>query len=252
MRSVPVRAASLLLCWPALALTGCAPQHADHLPAYIWTNNQAALRELSRHAHAVKTMSAAALLTLTRPDGQSIRLDGAVVISLADRKVRLRAWKLGQAVFDLTLTREALWIEIPKDSAHRRQIGPASISASQFARGLSIFDGDEFDGLAVRLIDQGGPTLEVRKLLEDGQTISVEVEHSTLIVRQYRLSDARGAVHFTLTPTDYRPFNGILWPTRLKAKSDSGAIDAELRDVEINGDLPPSAFVPPRGAEKAS
>lgn len=232
-------------------LVGCAPQHHDDLPQYKWTNDQAALTELSRRAHAVRSVSAAALLTLTRPDGQSVRLDGAVVLSLADHSVRLRAWKLGQVVFDLTLTPGGLWVEIPKDPAKRQQIEPASMSASQLARALSIFGGQVFDGPGVRVVDPGGPQFDVQEPLEDGRTMTARVDLATLTVKQYRLTDAQAVVHFTLTPRVYRQFNGILWPTRLKARSDTGTIDVELRDLELNGQLPPGAFTPPRGAEKA-
>lgn len=249
-RLLPCTISAAVLC-AVLAMAGCAQQPRPQLPAYTWTSDPAALQELSRRAHAVKTVSAAALLTLTRPDGQGVRLDGAVVLSLAERKVRLRAWKLGQAVFDLTSTPDGLWVEIPKDAGHRQQIGPASISASQFARGLSIFSGEVFDGPTAEVIDHGGPRFEVRKRLGDGQTLAVEVDRLTLAVKQYRLSDAAGAIHFTLTPTDYHLFNSIAWPTHLNAKSDGGTIDAELRDVEINGEIPAGAFIPPRGAEKA-
>jgi hypothetical protein len=252
MRRDRIRIKALQLFACAFLLAGCATQPHDDLPRYTWTDDQAALRELSRRAHSVQSVSAAALLTLTRPDGQSVRLDGAVVISLSGRSVRLRAWKLSQAVFDLTLTPQGLWVEIPKDAARRQQIAPASMSASQLAHALSIFGGQVFDGPGVRIIDSGGAQFQVRQLLDDGRTMTAQVDRATLLVNQYRLADAAGVVHFTLSLRDYRTFGGILWPTRLSARSDTGTIDAELRDVELNGDLPPTAFVPPRGAEKAS
>ena len=126
----------LFLICVALLLPGCVQHSVPHenLPLYPWTDDQTALRELAVRAHAVKTISAAAMLTLTRPDGQSVRLDGAVAISLVQKSVRLRAWKLGQAVFDLTLTPVGLWIETPKDEQRHQQVAPASLSASKFAR----------------------------------------------------------------------------------------------------------------------
>ena len=241
----------MVLCGTILLL-GCAshPPPQENLPTYAWTDDQAALRELASRARSIKTVSAAALLTLTRPDGQSVRLDGAVVIALSDKSVRLRAWKLGQAVFDLTLTPGGLWIETPKDAARHQQIAPASLSASQFARAISIFGGEVFEGPGVQVIDHGGPRFEVRKPPANKASMTAEVERSTLAVREYHLADSKGAVRLRLTLGDYGLFNGIAWPTRLIARSESGAIDATLRDVELNSELPPGAFIPPHGAEK--
>jgi outer membrane lipoprotein-sorting protein len=243
----------LLLCG-ALALMGCVqhPPPHENLPVYPWTDDQTALRELALRARAVKTVSAAALLTLRRPDGQSVRLDGAVAISLVDKSVRLRAWKLSQAVFDLTLTPAGLWIETPKDTQRHQQIAPASLSASKFARALSIFGGEVFQGPEIQVIDHGGPCFSVRKPLENGQQMTAEIDRATLTVRQYQLADSAGVIHLRLTLRDYHLFNGIPWPTHLTARSDDGTIDVELRDVELNGQLPPGAFIPPRGAEQAS
>jgi outer membrane lipoprotein-sorting protein len=230
---------------------GCAPRpQPENLPVYHWADDATALHDLSARAHAVKTVSAAALLTLTRPDGQSVRLDGAVAMSLPTKSVRLRAWKLGQAVFDLTLTPQGLWIEIPRDAGRRQQIAPASISASQLARALAVFGGEVFDGPGVQVVDRGGPQFEVRKPLEEGRTMTANVDRHTLVVRAYQLTDPSGAVRFTLTLQQYQSVNGVLWPARLIARSETGTIDVELRDIELNAGLPPAAFVPPRGAEK--
>lgn len=236
----------------SVLLFGCAhpPPHED-LPTYSWSDDQTALNELSNRAHAVRTISAAALLTLTRPDGQSVRLDGALAISLPAKGVRLRAWKLGQAVFDLTLTPGGLWIETPKDAARHEQIAPASLSASQFIRTLTLFSGGAFERPGARVIDHGGPTFQVRNTLPPEEILVATVNRSTLAVRQYQVIDAAGGSHFDLRLRDYHLFNGLAWPTRLIARSDSGTIDAQLRDVELNTELPPAAFLPPHGAEKA-
>ena len=49
---------------------------------------------------------------------------------------------------------------------------------------------------------------------------------------------------------EYQDFGGIVWPMRLTAKSESGAIDVRLRDPEFNTEPPPGAFNPPRRAKK--
>lgn len=240
-----------LLALSGLFTCGCTQQH-ENLPTYQWTDDATALRILRDRAQAVKTVSAASLLTLTRPEGQSVRLDAALVMSLPDHSVRLRAWKFNQAVFDLTLNSQGLWIEAQKDRQAGQSLSPAGISAAQLARALSLFGGTVFEEPGVRVIDTNGPTFQVQKRLDDDQTLTAQVDRATLTVRQYQMADVSGATRFTLTPGDYRNFNGIVWPTRLIARSEHGRIEAELRDVELNSALPPAAFVPPRRAEKAS
>jgi hypothetical protein len=244
-------ASRLTLASIALAfLSGCAHRPNLDLPTYSWRGESAALKVLQDRAKSVRSVSASALLTLTRPDGQSVRLDGAIVMSPPDRSVRLRAWKFGQAVFDLTLTPAGLWIEMPRDAKHRDQIAPASLSAAQLARAISLFGGDVFEGPGVSVEDRGGPTFRIRKPLEDGRTMIAEIDRPTLTPLRYRLTATAGVLRFMLSLSDYRMYSGIAWPTRMLATSESGRIEVELRDVELNGELPPEAFVPPHGAEK--
>ena len=241
---------AILLCI-CLCACGCAVEHED-LPRFNWTDDQTALRILSQRAKSVRTVSAAALLTLTRPDGQSVRLDAALAMSLPDKSVRLQAWKFNQKVFDLTFTSNGLWVESGTSDAARKRSQPAKLSAASLARALSIIGGELFDGPGVQVIDRGGGQFLVRKPLDEGQTVLAYIDRSTLVVRQYRLIDSSGITRFKLMIQHYEDMHGVIWPTKLTAQSESGRIDLELRDVELNGQIPPNAFVPPPGAEKAS
>jgi hypothetical protein len=205
---------------------------------------------MRRRAQSVRTVSAQCLLTLTRPGGESVRLDGALVMAPQDGNVRLRAWKFNQPVIDLTLSRGELWIEVPRDDARRQQMLPASLSAAQAARALSLFGGGLFEGPQVRVKDTGAPQFEIRKSQDTGQTVRAIIDRSKLVVRQYQLIDPVGAVRFTMTLAGYETFAGIPWPTRLIATSATGKIDIELREVEINAAIPERAFDPPPRAEK--
>ena len=62
-------------------------------------------------------------LTMTGENRQSIQLDGVMVMALPDR-VRLRVWKLDQAVFDLTVLPEGLWIETAPQMSGASTPGP--------------------------------------------------------------------------------------------------------------------------------
>jgi outer membrane lipoprotein-sorting protein len=242
----------LLLPLAAMMIGGCAahPKPEANLPTFAAVDHDAALRILDQRARAVKSLSARSLLTLTRPDGQTVRLDGAVVMAPPDR-LRLRAWKFNQAIFDLTLTPDGLWVVAPDDPSRREKVLPASLSAAQLGREWALLSGSFFGdpGLTARDV---GDKLAVSKSLEDGRTVVCDVDRKTLTPRRYRMFDPAGRVRFTLTLGEYGVFNGIAWPTRLDARSDEGRINVRLSDVELNGDLAPNAFKPPRRAEKQS
>jgi outer membrane lipoprotein-sorting protein len=210
-----------------------------------------AMRVMAVRARKIRAVNSECSMTLTRPNGESVRLDGAVALSVPDKQVRLRAWKFNQAVFDLTLTRSGLWLEIPSDSIRRTQILPAGLSAAQLARALSMFGPDIYEEPRAQIRDDGRKTLEIAEQLDGGQTLTVRVDRTTLTARQYTISEG-GRMKFSLVLSGYenRELEGIVWPTRMTATNDGSRIDVELRNVQINTPLPPAAFVPPRGAEK--
>ena len=238
------------VCVIVSLIAGCAPNRAEHIPTYRWTDDQSALRTMDRRAQSVRTLGAECLIILTRPNGESVRLDGALVMAPPQKSVHLRAWKFNQPVLDLTLVPQGLWVETPRDPSGRQKVLPASLSAAQVARAMSLFGGELFQKADVRVIDTGGPFFEVRKPVGNGQIVSARIDRATLTVRQYRLRDAAGKVRFVLALEQYRDFGGIVWPTRLVATSENGRIELELRELELNAPLPDHAFDPPARAEK--
>ena len=250
MTTARIRVILLLLL--GTAALGCAPRRpaAENLPTFGDVGHAAALRVLADRARAVKSVSGQCQLTLTRPDGQTVRLDGAVVMAPPDR-LRLRAWKFNQAVFDLTLTPQGLWVVAPDDPSRRQKVLPASLGAAQLGREWALLSGSFFDdpALAVR---GAGDRLAVSRTLEDGRTVVCDVDRRTLTPRRYRMFDPAGRGRFTLTLSDYAVINGVVWPQRLEARGDDGRIGVRMTDVELNGELAPNAFKPPRRAEKQS
>ncbi|MDB5293662.1 MAG: hypothetical protein JWL69_4903 [Phycisphaerales bacterium] len=229
-----------------LLLIGCTP--AEKLPTYPWTDARGALHVLAERARSVHTASAECALTLTRPDGESVRLDGALVMK-PPGSVRLRAWKFNQAVFDLTLTPDGLWVLTPDDPERRDKILPASVNAGKMARAWALFSGEFFASADLIVHDTGGARFQVERTI-DGQRVVCEVERATLTPRRYTMLDSAGAPRFTLTAERYEEISGIVWPVRLNAVSDSGRILIELHDVELNGELAPGAFTAPKRAQR--
>jgi outer membrane lipoprotein-sorting protein len=238
------------VCVAAALLTaaGCAAHKPSPLPTYHGLDDAAALRVLAERAASMKTLSAQCGLTLTRADGQSVQLDGAIAMAPPDR-LRLRAWKFGQAVFDLTLTPQGLWVLAPGDEGRREKVLPASLGAAQFGREWAMLNGGFF--LHADLTTSGDAKwLDVRRRVEDGRTILCRVDRVTLTPRQYEMRDPQGGVRLRLALANYQLVSGTPWPMKLNARSGDGRIEIRLKDVELNQELPPSAFKPPRRAEK--
>jgi outer membrane lipoprotein-sorting protein len=197
----------------------------------------------------VKTLSGEGLITLTRPDGESVRLEAALAMAPPDR-ARIRAWKLGRAIFDLTVLPDGVWAVAPDDSKRKDQITSAGVSAAKLAKTWSVLSGGFFDSPNLRA-EVHGPKLLITRTAADEPTVTCEVDRATLTPRKYAMLDDKGITRFTLTLDRYRQFPGdVVWPTRLVADSDAGQVEIELRDVEVNPELPPGAFVAPRRAEK--
>jgi outer membrane lipoprotein-sorting protein len=237
---------SSILLFPLLALTACQHPYQEHIPSYPRVDEEATLAQLAQQSNLVHTMSGSGTLQLTQPKGQTVRLDVAVVLQPPDR-ARIRAWKLGNAVFDLTALPDGVWLESSHDSPHPQQgIGP---TAAPVAKAWSLLDGSFFrsPNLVTR---NDGKWFIAQSTDVNGPTMIAYVERDTLTPRQYQILDAVGRVQFTLTLDHYQDFSGHLWPRRIVATSEAGIVAVDLNDVELNGELPPLAFKPPRSAEK--
>ncbi|HEY1629606.1 MAG TPA: hypothetical protein VGF52_07085, partial [Tepidisphaeraceae bacterium] len=222
----------------SLLLAGC---EAEHIPTYPPMPASQATRILADRSRSIRNISAQGLITLQRTDGQTVRLDAAMAIERPGN-ARLRAWKFGQAVLDITLTPQGLWIVALRDAT---AFGDKTANLTR--RWLGLITGT-FDDPGV-IADESGPRLVLKQQTNDA-TILCEVDRKTLTARRYLLRDRQGQDRFTLTLSRYAQFNGIVWPRRIEAVSDAGRIVIDLHDVQINGELPASAFHPPARAMK--
>jgi hypothetical protein len=229
--------------WLTIPLLICIGCHESHLPTYPRTDTATELKLLSNRARQIQTISGSGSLELTQPDGQSVQLDLAVAMRPPDR-ARLRAWKFGNAVLDLTLTDDELWLESSQDSSHKSQIAAAGVSAAQVAKMWALLSGGFFNSPNLVAHDRGD-VLIVRH-----GNIVCTVDRDTLTPRQYQMQDDTGRTQFSLSLDDYRQFGDLVWPMRITAVSSSGRVVVRLDDVQLNQELPDTAFKPPRRAEK--
>jgi outer membrane lipoprotein-sorting protein len=245
-----MKPAAPLLLLTLSVLTGCASRggDAEKLPAVDWRDQREALDILARRADAIESVTSEGLITLTRPDGESVRFDLAMVRHKCEG-ARLRAWKLGRAVFDLTMTPAGVWLLTPDDPSLKQKVRSAGVSARQLVETWKTFDGQLFRSHDGKLTEAGGKLTYTTKQ-SDNVTIRCEIDRRSLTPRRYFITDEKGVTRFTLEVSDYRDIGGQLFPHRYVATSDQGKILITLRDVELNTELAPNALRPPRRAEK--
>src|SRR4051794_24933608 len=242
-----MRTAFLVALIVAASCVGCA-QHSK-LPTVAWHDPQEARTILARRAESVHTITAQGDITLQRPDGESVRLDLAMVRADRDR-VRIRAWKLGQAVFDLTMNPEGVWLLTPQDASLRNKARSAGLTARKLAENLALLSGDLFRETDLNIQDNGRELEFESQPRSDGTRVRCLVDRRTLVPLKYSLLDRERVTRFTLELSSYRMIENVPLAQRYLATSDDGRIVIVLREVELNSELAENAFVPPRRAEK--
>jgi outer membrane lipoprotein-sorting protein len=234
----------MLLCIAAIA--GCAQR--ENIPTYPPMDAQHSLEIIRQRSSQVQDVSGEGALTLTDRGGRSVRLDAAVVLAPPDR-ARVRAWKFGQAVLDLTILPEGTWLYLPRgEDDYAEQLRFASRSATRAVRQwLGLFAGQlDEPGSSARI---EGSRLVVTRSMNDQMTLRATINRDTLTPRRYALKDASGKERFSLTLDHYRVLGQTVWPSRVEGRSESGSITIEMRDVELNY-AAPAAFKPPTRAER--
>lgn len=246
LRTQPVarclRGALLLL----IMTTGCA----NRLPTYRWTDENAALRTLSERELSLQTVSSRCRIALERADGAAVQLDGALAARLPDA-LRLRAWKLSQPVWDLTILPEGIWLFTAEAPEQGGQSPGSAIPAARLAQAWSLFTSGFVDGMWAFLPADGSPSLQMRMAPEDTEgDVLCELHRPTLTVRRCQVFDPDGALRLSLLLDRYVAVNGIVFPRRITAVSIAGTITITLDRPAFNVELPPQALTPPRRAVK--
>lgn len=244
-----------VMCVLAMSACGTTP-----LPTYPAMSDAEALAVIAERLDAVKRVTATADIVLTDARGESVSLDGAFVAEMPDR-ARLRAWKFGTAVLDLTITPDGVWAIVPE----REGGGEVSqLSAMGVARSLEMATGAFF---RTAHAIEGASTADV--LVVQGRAMGVdavqcEIDRATLTPRRYTIvaetGDSPQEMMLTLDRYDMvkdqdavslmSELRGpaVAWARRVTFSGPKGEIVLRFGDVELNGDVEPSSFAAPRRA----
>lgn len=231
------------LCLPAIAAaTGCTAP----LPTYPRMPDDAALRVIADRLDQVRTVSAAADITLTASDGRRVRLDGAFIATPPNR-ARLRAWKFGTPVLDLTVLPDGVWVytaDPPGQADGNRQSRDLSrLPAASIAPALELLAGAYFRRAHTLQEESTAETFAVIGPALGRQGIGCDIDRATLTPRRFQLVATRANGELLLD--HYTMFNSIAWPRSIRFRSAEGEVLVRLYDLELNTDLPPEAFTPP-------
>lgn len=232
----------LLTALSVLALGGCAA----NLPTYPAMNDADALQVIAARMDSVKSISASADIALTSAQGETVSLDGAFVARPPER-ARLRAWKFGSPVLDLTIVPDGVWAY----AASRE--GSAStdmtkLPAAGVSQSIELLSGAYFARARAIGKDSTGATLVVVGAALGRDDVRCEIDRATLTPRRFVLSGGDKQMEIVLDR--YSLVGEIVWARRMEFHAPDGTIVIRLGDLELNGEVPENAFVPPGRATR--
>lgn len=248
----------IVLAGAALALVALPGGCAEPLPSYPWTGSDSALAIMAKRADEIQTIASPCTVYVQRRDGYSVSLDAATAAKIPGW-LRVRAWKFGNAVLDLTVTPDGVWLL--REQPDEAPTASSESGPERLGEAWSLFTGRFFDDPGLRVIDDGGERFTVeRPLGRGGAKADCEIDRASLTARSYVVTDPSGEVRLRLSLERYRQFGGVVWPKRLVIEipaSPSGADHQSMSasrvviafdSPEFNQELPPTAFVPPKRA----
>ena len=239
----------------ALTLIGCcADPPGQALPEMRGLSDQQILNVLAKRADQVQRVMSSGTMQLQSDESGPVRLDVALLAEGNDR-LRLRAWKLGRAVFDLTRDGNDVWVwasERVNDPDNADALADLP-NAEQLDLVWQLVCGQLLSNSPDHI--QTGDPLAATYTLQtqpNAPPVSAEflINRPDQTIKQITVRDAQGQSRASYTPSRYRLIGGLPWATRIALKSEGFAFEIELDEVELNGTLPKSAFNPPRDARK--
>lgn len=246
-RSAATLAFVLLL---GLPLGACATR----LPTYPPMSDAQALSTIAKRLDATHTLSASTDVKLTDARGQTITLDGALV-ARPPSTARLRAWKLGTPVLDLTILPDGVYaFAASREGAPSEQNPQAKLTAlpaAGIAQSVELLSGTYFANATPVPERSDASTLVVRGSALGSTEVLCSIDRRTLTPRRFMLPTAGKAMELRLS--DYALINAAPFAQRIDFLApDGGSIVIHLHEIELNTELPAAAFTPPSRATRLS
>ena len=239
----------------ALAIAGCRTDPPGQaLEQTEGLSNDQVLAALAERANQVQRVMASGTIRLESDEDGSVLLDVALLAS-GDDQLRLRAWKLGRPVFDLTRDGDALWLWI----SERAEVDSTTtdgvpLAAIHIQTGWRMMAGRLFAQTPDRVISEDPFIVEFD--LASDQTggaparAQFAIDRATQTHTRCTIIDSAGIERQTLQLGAYRLIDGIPWATSIDSGTDDHRFQITLESVELNGELPPSSFTPPSNAQR--
>lgn len=235
---------SCLVLTATTVLGGCAG--GPPLPTYPPMTDKESLATIADRQASVTSISSVCDLDLTDVQGQRVSLDG-VLLAQPPGNVRLRAWKFGHAVFDLTLANGKGWVVLPDEGPAAGKMDIQRMPAQRVGDALDMLGASFFrtarpvGGDAVTLIAQGSAL--------GRDDVTCEIDRLTLTPRRFVVGEEGEPLSSELLLDRYTPVVGVVWPMQMRLRSPSGEVVVSVREVELNGEVPAGAFTPPARAK---
>lgn len=237
---------TLALCL-LVTLAGCAKPKNASLPTVPTMSVADSISFVNRRAATLERVTGRGPITLVDAGRGAVTLDGIFVLAPPDR-ARIRAYKFTQAVFDMTLNADGLFIFVPRERGKPGELLDATSGAAGAIRQwLSTFAG-QID-TADAQVRETSRTISITRRDANGMTRTMEIDRRTLTRQAEIVRDADGRQRFGLTFDEYRDFDSTLWPTRIVATSDRGQITVETHELQPNVAADAAFTPPPRAVE---
>jgi len=222
---------------------GCA----SPLPRYAWHDAPTALRTMSRRDGGIQTFSASCRILLESDAGR-IELTGALVAQPPHR-LRLRAWKFSQAVFDITLNDDGLFV-LDKNPSTEASEKLQRINHARFVEAIALLPGFERNALwQVRAGTDDEFTI-TRPSPDQGAALECTVDKNTLVRKRCVYRNDTGHDRQSLSFDAYAVVGNAVWPMHVEGSGESGSFALLFDGIDVNVELAARAFDPPRRALK--
>jgi hypothetical protein len=235
----------IVLSVGTLLASGCSgrPERVK-LPTYPPAGPASTMRFMTERDAGVRTLQAQCRIKLTDSQGDSHNLDGAIVIR-DDTHARLRGSKLGQTLFDLTSTPEGVWLYA--DSRVEEKIETKQLTAQKIVDGLSLF----LRGVKLDAVESARSTpAGLVEVVYEGGRVRATIDPATRTVQAFAILNEKGKVTRQVL-MEYTLLDGYVVPISWAGSGlDGTGFRVDLYNIEVNGELNPRAFRPPRRAEQ--